>query len=88
MHIPNEVSFEAAATIGVGTGTTGYALYKVLGLPMPDPTAASRSSQAKDDEAVLIYGGSTATGSLAIQLAKLYVPQNNSCVLITDSSDF
>jgi NADPH:quinone reductase-like Zn-dependent oxidoreductase len=72
MHIPDSVSFEAAATVGVGVGTTGYALYKVLGLPMPDPTVGNRSSKVDEEEAVLIYGGSTATGSLAIQLAKLY----------------
>jgi NADPH:quinone reductase-like Zn-dependent oxidoreductase len=75
MHIPDNVSFEAAATTGVGIGTTGYALYKVLGLPLPDSTAGNHSSQSKAREVVLIYGGSTATGSLAIQLAKLYVTE-------------
>ena len=72
MHIPDSVSFEAAATIGVGIGTTGYALYKVLGLPLPDSTGSDQSSQTEARETVLIYGGSTATGSIAIQLAKLY----------------
>lgn len=72
MHIPDNVSFEAAATTGVGIGTTGYGLYKVLGLPFPDPTASDHYSQTEARDTVLIYGGSTATGSLAIQLAKLY----------------
>jgi NADPH:quinone reductase-like Zn-dependent oxidoreductase len=71
MHIPDNVSFEAAATTGVGIGTTGYALYKVLGLPLPESTASDQSSQTETRETVLIYGGSTATGSIAIQLAKL-----------------
>lgn len=71
MHIPDNVSFEAAATTGCGIGTTGYALYKVLGLPLPDPTADDRSSQPEERETILIYGGSTATGSLAIQFAKV-----------------
>ncbi len=66
MHIPDNVSFEEAAGIGVGVGTTGYALYQVLGLPLPPQTNGSGKT-------VLIYGGSTATGSVAIQLAKLYV---------------
>lgn len=72
MHIPENVSFEAAATTGVGIGTTGYGLYKVLGLPFPDPTASDHYSQTEARDTVLIYGGSTATGSIAIQLAKLY----------------
>jgi NADPH:quinone reductase-like Zn-dependent oxidoreductase len=71
MHIPGNVSFEAAATTGVGIGTTGYALYKVLGLPLPDPTVGDHSGQTEARDTVLIYGGRTATGSLAIQLAKL-----------------
>lgn len=67
MHIPDDVSFEAASTAGVGIGTVGYALYRVLNLNYPD-------SEYKDHgETVLIYGGSTATGALAIQFAKLRV---------------
>ena len=73
MHIPDNVSFEAAATTGVGVGTTGYALYKVLGLPFPDSTASDHSGQTGVRDTVLIYGGSTATGSIAVQLAKLQV---------------
>lgn len=65
MRIPDEVSFEAASTVGVGIGTVGYALYHVLNLRWPGP-------EFKDDgETVLIYGGSTATGAIAIQFAKL-----------------
>lgn len=67
MHIPDGVSFEAASTAGVGIGTVGYGLYHVLNLHYPD-------SESKDHgETVLIYGGSTATGALAIQFAKLRV---------------
>lgn len=73
MHIPDNVSFEAAATTGVGIGSAGYGLYKVLGLPFPDSTASDNSSQTgARGSTILIYGGSTATGSIAIQLAKLY----------------
>ena len=64
MHIPEHMNFEEAATLGVGTLTIGQALYQSLKLPLPtDPT--------KDDIPILIYGGSTATGTLAIQSAKL-----------------
>ncbi|EXJ86697.1 hypothetical protein A1O3_03650 [Capronia epimyces CBS 606.96] len=68
MHIPAGVSFEAAATVGVGIGTLGYAMYKVLKLPLPDTVL---EGVGESPEPVLIYGGSTATGTLAIQFARL-----------------
>jgi len=67
MKIPEGVSFEDAATLGVGITTIGQGLYQSLELPWPDqPT--------KEKTPVLIYGGSTSTGLFAIQFAKLYVP--------------
>ncbi|KAF2142056.1 uncharacterized protein K452DRAFT_298063 [Aplosporella prunicola CBS 121167] len=63
MKIPDGVSIEEAATLGVGITTVGQGLYQSLGLPLPE--------QPKDRFSVLIYGGSTATGALAIQFAKL-----------------
>jgi NADPH:quinone reductase-like Zn-dependent oxidoreductase len=66
MHIPDNVSFEAASTAGVGVMTTGYGLYKVLHLP--NPITRPRDKELRQ---ILIYGGSTATGSVAIQFAKL-----------------
>ena len=66
IHIPENLSFEEAATLGVGTLTIGQSLYQSLKLPLPtEPT--------KESLPVLIYGGSTARGALAIQSAKLYV---------------
>lgn len=66
MHIPDDVSFEVACTTGVGVMTTGYGLYKVLHLPTP-----IAKPQGNEQHQILIYGGSTATGSIAIQFAKL-----------------
>ncbi|KAL3431468.1 chaperonin 10-like protein [Aspergillus tetrazonus] len=64
MQIPDKMSFEEAATLGVGIMTVGQALYQSLKLALPtEPT--------KTPEPILIYGGSTATGTLAIQFAKL-----------------
>ncbi|KAI9369693.1 chaperonin 10-like protein [Aspergillus egyptiacus] len=64
MHVPENLSFEEASTLGVGIVTVGQALYQSLKLALPtEPT--------KSAEPVLIYGGSTATGTLAIQFAKL-----------------
>ena len=67
MHIPDNVSFEAASTVGCGIGSAGYGLYHVLNLRWPG------SDSDENEETILIYGGSTATGALAIQLAKLWV---------------
>ena len=55
-----------AATLGVGITTVGQGLYQSLQIPWP-------GSPAKEPFPLLIYGGSTATGSLAIQFAKKYV---------------
>ena len=64
-RIPDSLSFEEAATLGVGITTVGQALYMTLKFPLPvaEPSATPDS--------ILIYGGSTATGTLAIQYAKL-----------------
>ncbi|MCJ1474125.1 hypothetical protein MMC13_002783 [Lambiella insularis] len=64
MHIPESLSFEEAATLGVGISTVGQALYQSLKIPLP-------SHPTKEAFPILIYGGSTATGTLAIQFAKL-----------------
>lgn len=64
LKLPDKLSFEEAATLGVGTTTVGQGLYQSLGLPLP-------SEPAKEKFPVLIYGGSSATGTLAIQYAKL-----------------
>ena len=66
LKIPDQLSFEEAATLGVGITTVGQGLYQSLGLPLPN-------QPAKEKFSILIYGGSTATGTLAIQFAKLYV---------------
>ena len=73
MRIPDGAGFESAATVAVGIGTLGYGLYHILDLPLPD-TSATPSL-----EPVLIYGGSTATGTLAVQFAKLYVLSPAEC---------
>ncbi|KAK5996244.1 Trans-enoyl reductase ACTTS2 [Cladobotryum mycophilum] len=64
MRIPDAMSFEDAATLGAGVISMGQSLYQSLGLPLPD-------NPSKEKTPVLIYGGSTATGTLAIQFAKL-----------------
>lgn len=85
IKVPDNISDEEAATLGTGVGTVvcspppmtafplflhtyslhcqGQALYQRLQLAFPDKPIMSPAP-------VLIYGGSTATGILAIQFAK------------------
>lgn len=72
--IPDDMTFEAAATLGCGITTVGQGLYQSLGLPWP-------TKPVKVPFPILIYGGSTATGTLAIQFAKL-----SGCTVITTCS--
>ncbi|KAK3670644.1 hypothetical protein LTR78_009479 [Recurvomyces mirabilis] len=75
MKVPGNVSDEEAATLGVGISTVGQGLYQSLKLPLPE------GQKAGSGEWGLVYGGSTATGSLAIQFAKL-----SGCKVITTCS--
>lgn len=63
-HVPANLSDEATSTLGVGLVTCAQGLYQSLDLPWSD-------KPAKTAFPILIYGGSTATGMLAIQFAKL-----------------
>lgn len=62
--VPDHLSFQEAATLGVGVLTVVQGLYQSLQLAWP-------TAPIKDKTPVLIYGGSTATGTIAIQFAKL-----------------
>ncbi|KFA52621.1 hypothetical protein S40293_10055 [Stachybotrys chartarum IBT 40293] len=62
--IPDDLSFEQAAVLPVALFTCGLGLYQSLGLPSP-------RNPAKEPVPILINGGSTGTGMLAIQFGKL-----------------
>lgn len=64
IKIPDNVSLEEASTLGTGITTVGQGLYQTLGLALP-------TAPVKEPTPILIYGGSTATGTLGIQFAKL-----------------
>lgn len=67
MRIPDSMSFEEAATLGLGSITVGQGLYqKALKLKLPSDLGTPR----QEGPFVLIYGGATATGALAVQFAK------------------
>ncbi|KAI8635374.1 GroES-like protein [Xylariaceae sp. FL1651] len=63
LKVPDNVTDEEAATLGVSVTTVGQGLYKTLKLPLPN-------NPAKTPFPVLIYGGSTATGIYGIKYAK------------------
>lgn len=63
--IPDHMTYEDASTFGVAVGTAGTALFQTLDLPLPG------SIQEKNNSTyVLVSGGATATGTVAIQLLK------------------
>ncbi|KAF8854393.1 GroES-like protein [Acephala macrosclerotiorum] len=64
--LPPAVSFEAGATLPLASMTAAIALFQALRLPAPDT-----STPGVKDIPVLIYGGATAVGGFALQLAKL-----------------
>ncbi|PYI20234.1 GroES-like protein [Aspergillus violaceofuscus CBS 115571] len=70
--IPDSMSFQQAATLGCGLATTGLALYQTLGLPLVGAGASDSESidSKKPPTYVLVYGGGTATGTLAIQVLR------------------
>jgi NADPH:quinone reductase-like Zn-dependent oxidoreductase len=63
--IPDSMSFEDASTLGVALVTVGQGFYQVMSLNSPTEPALS-------GEPILIYGGSSAMGTMGIQFAKLY----------------
>ncbi|KAM0189353.1 hypothetical protein ACHAPI_010119 [Fusarium lateritium] len=64
LRLPDWMTFEQGATLGVGLLTVGLSLYHTMKLPLP-------YSGQTTDQYILVYGGGTATGGLAIQAAKL-----------------
>lgn len=60
------MSLTDAATLPGGLVTIALGFYKHLGLPFPPATVPNVGW-------IFVHGGSSATGTLAIQFAKLYV---------------
>lgn len=75
IRVPESMSWEQAATIGgVCHGTVALALWGESNLHL---TASPYNPAAQEySSAVLVYGASTATGTMALQLLRLYVKLN------------
>ncbi|KAH6968163.1 alcohol dehydrogenase GroES-like domain-containing protein [Fusarium avenaceum] len=63
--MPTSMTSDQACTMALAVGTVGYAMFKQLGLAMPGSETGERP------EYVLVAGGNTASGRMAIQLLKL-----------------
>lgn len=70
MEIPEKMSFEEAATSGAALITVGLSLYQSLEFPLPSYTTPDKSVSVEGTP-ILIYGGSTSVGCLAIQFSRL-----------------
>ncbi|KAM0449435.1 hypothetical protein ACHAO4_007453 [Trichoderma viride] len=67
--LPPAMTHVEGAVIGVGITTVGQALYQTLRIPLPMVPSAASFQRPGLAKTILIYGGSSATGSLAIQFA-------------------
>jgi NADPH:quinone reductase-like Zn-dependent oxidoreductase len=77
LKIPDHMSFEEAATLGTGTATAALGLFHELRVPASLEQLQDYQSvkdevleAPEDKEFVLVAGGSTATGTRALQLLK------------------
>ncbi|KAF8862863.1 zinc-binding oxidoreductase [Acephala macrosclerotiorum] len=69
-----------AATVGVSAITRGQGLFQKMKLNLP-------SNPILDARYILIYGGSTSAGTLAIQYAKLYLVKSRGAEAVFDYND-
>ena len=72
LKVPAEMSWERAAAVGgIGWGTLGLALWESLGLRKGRLLKKQEGVKEQAGVPVLVYGASTATGTMAVQLLRL-----------------
>ncbi|RYP42175.1 hypothetical protein DL768_010383 [Monosporascus sp. mg162] len=64
LRVPDGMTFGSAATLGIGLASIGYALFHSLKIPGHPENPATKPGY------VFVYGGSTASGTIAIQLIR------------------
>lgn len=75
LKIPESLSFEAAAALGTAIASSAMALFWSLQIP------ASLTTTPEEALHVLVYGGSSSTGTMVIQLIKAYVQSCSFCAM-------
>ncbi|KAL6704218.1 hypothetical protein ACN47E_008475 [Coniothyrium glycines] len=74
-HVPCSMDLGTAASLPAALATVGLALFLHLEIPMPDPATAgfppATTAKTSQPTYVLVYGGGTATGAIAIQVLRL-----------------
>jgi NADPH:quinone reductase-like Zn-dependent oxidoreductase len=70
LRLPDNMSFGEGASLGTGVGTALLCIFRELEVPASLEKARPTDSST-DADFVLVAGGSTATGTRAIQLLKL-----------------
>ncbi|KAJ0161450.1 Enoyl reductase LovC, partial [Colletotrichum tanaceti] len=82
-HMPAGMTFATAASLPAALATVGLSLFQYMHIAMPDPAAGSlaipvqlptdkgAAARTVTEPHVLVYGGGTSTGAMAIQVLKL-----------------
>ena len=68
-HVPDNVKLNEACSMGLGIATAGLALFQAPGLQL-DLSQLRRREDRQDEAFVLVSGGATGTGTMALQLLK------------------
>lgn len=87
LKVPDGMRLEEAAGLSVAIATTGLALYHSLALPMPSVLTHAAATTSRKQH-VLVHGGSTTCGTIAIQLLRLLVFLFSLCVFYVFISYF
>jgi aspyridone synthetase trans-acting enoyl reductase len=66
-RVPDDMDLAAAATIPTALATVGLSLFQYMKLPMPE---YNHSTESEEGRWVLVHGGGTSTGCMAIQILK------------------
>ncbi|KAF2832600.1 GroES-like protein [Ophiobolus disseminans] len=70
-HVPAGMDLSTAVALPAAIATVGLSLFMHMELPMPTNLIATKSTVAAAGPWVLVHGGGTATGCMAIQVLKL-----------------
>ncbi|KAK4688309.1 hypothetical protein P7C73_g1800, partial [Tremellales sp. Uapishka_1] len=87
--LPDNLSYEEGASLGVPALTAAMTLWKWLKLPLPSVSLESRSIASKgnpESDYLLIWGGASSTGQFFTQLAALSAQSGLQTITVTSSA--